>query len=37
MKKLLSSEINKVHWLPENTLVETYLSDEMPPVELCAR
>ncbi len=35
MKKLLLSEINKVQWLPKNTLVEIYLSEEMPPVELC--
>ncbi len=35
MKKLLYTAKNKVHWLPENTVVETYLSDEMPPVELC--
>ena len=35
MKRLISSEKNKVHWLPEGTVVETYISDEMPPLEFC--
>ena len=35
MKKLLYSATDKVHWLPKNTLVETYLCDELPPLELC--
>ena len=36
MKKLILSEDKKVWYLPENTIVETYISDEMPPIELCA-
>ena len=35
MKKLISSETNTVRWLPEGTLIETFISDETPPVDLC--
>jgi 8-oxo-dGTP diphosphatase len=35
MKKLLFSE-NNIPWLPQENVVDTYLSDEMPPVELCS-
>ena len=36
MKKLLSTQ-NKIFWLPKDfdATVETYLSDELPPLELC--